>query len=66
MRDPKRIATMIAKLAHLWYMFPDMRFWQLIQMLDIPKEKEGTDPFYWEDDVWDSIFQKTIDKYEKK
>lgn len=62
MRDIKRIKKVGSKFEELWFMYPDLRFWQLIQMLDIPEKLKGTDPFYWEDDVWLEILQKTIDK----
>lgn len=65
MRDPKRIYEVTGKLAELWSLIPDFRFWQMIQMLETPKELDNTDPFFWEDDVWSEIVQKTIDKLNK-
>lgn len=64
MRDPKRIDKALATLGELWHKNPDLRFWQLVQILDIPKEKEGTDPFFWEDTEWQKIFENTLDKYQ--
>ena len=64
MRDPKRIDKNLAILGELWHKVPDLRFGQLLQILEIPKEKNVTDPFYWEDDVWEEIFQRTLDKYQ--
>lgn len=65
MREIKRIDIITEKLNTLWKQFPDFRFWQLIQMLDIPEEKQNTDPFFWEEDVWAKIIDDTIDKYSK-
>lgn len=62
MRDPKRIKKVVGKLEELWMIFPDMRFWQMIQILEIPERLSGTDPFFWEDDVWMEIIQNAIDK----
>ena len=64
MRDKNRIKIILGKLEELWMRFPDMRFWQVIQILEIPKDKEGTDPFFWEDDLWEKIFNDTLKKEE--
>ena len=66
MRDPKRIDEVTNKLAELWHLIPDFRFWQVIQALNIPENLKNRDPFFWEDEVWLEIFRKTIDKYKEK
>lgn len=48
MRDPKRIKEVLKEVERIWNIYPDLRFWQLICLLDnklppIPK-------FYQEDD----------------
>lgn len=48
MRDPKRIKEVLKEVERIWNVYPDLRFWQLICLLDntlspIPK-------FYQEDD----------------
>lgn len=60
MRDPARIAAITDKLGELWHEMPDLRFWQLLNCLTIPKEKQNTDPFFWEDEVWLQIIENTL------
>lgn len=54
MRDIKRIDKFTNTLNKVWKQYPDLRFWQLFSLMleHLPKEKENTDPFFWEEDVW--------------
>jgi hypothetical protein len=45
-RDPNRIYPIMLKLTELWANNPDLRFWQLLSMLNPHKN----DLFYTEDD----------------
>jgi hypothetical protein len=54
MRSKERIARIVLKLQTLWLQYPDLRFWQLLQMFN----PEGKDLFYFEDDE----FEKVVDK----
>ena len=61
MRDPKRIKKFIRLLEEVWLRLPDYRFIQLIQALNVPDSKMHTDPFYWEDDVWEEMLNDALD-----
>lgn len=62
MRDFKRIHNLLVAFETLWNLFPDMRLWQVINLIwDNTDTKK--DPFFIEDDVWLAAIQKTIDKY---
>lgn len=65
MRDPDRIDIITEKFKTLWHEVPDFRFWQVIQCLfeKMPEEKSGSDPFYWEDDVWNTILDGMLNRY---
>lgn len=43
MREPKRIWPFLSKLAELWELKPDYRFWQLLQSIPLDR-----DPFFLE------------------
>ena len=59
MRDPERIDTIIEMLRSIWHELPDYRFWQVINAAFqyMPENKNNTDPFFWEDDVWADMFR---------
>lgn len=64
MRNPERIDKLTELINRIWHHYPDLRFWQIINILKFPKELIGKDLFYVEDDVWETIFQNTLDKIE--
>ena len=55
MRDPKRIWPFLSKLAELWELKPDYRFWQLLQSIPL-----DCDPFFLEEAETEAIFDKEI------
>ncbi len=55
MRDPKRIWPFLSKLAELWELKPDYRFWQLLQSIPLDR-----DPFFLEEDETEVILDKEI------
>lgn len=50
MRDPKRIEKVLAQLRSVWYQYPDMRFFQLVEFLKSKMDDKSFDTFYLEDD----------------
>jgi ribonuclease HI len=48
MRDPNRIDQVMTALRNLWNTYPDLRFFQLVDLVSECTSKE--DPFYLEDD----------------
>lgn len=65
MRNPERINRMTELINKIWHKYPDMRFWQIINILEFPEELRGKDLFYVEDDVWEEIFKNTLKKIEE-
>lgn len=55
MRDPKRIWPFLSKLAELWELKPDYRFWQLLQSIPLDR-----DPFFLEEAETEAILDKEI------
>lgn len=55
MRDPKRIWPFLSKLAELWELKPDYRFWQLLQSITLDR-----DPFFLEEAETEAILDKEI------
>lgn len=55
MRDPKRIWPFLSKLAELWGLKPDYRFWQLLQSIPLDR-----DPFFLEEAETEAILDKEI------
>ena len=53
MRDINRIHPIMEELEKFWTKNPDLRFWQLISML-----QNGNDRFYVEDDVTLKLFKE--------
>lgn len=64
MRDIKRIDKFTDTLNKLWKEYPDLRFWQLFSLLleNTPDNLKGTDPFFWEETVWQKMLEDTIYK----
>lgn len=61
MRDPNRIYPFLMEIATLWEQHPDLRFCQLITILESNARKEYTcDPFYLEDNKIIEIIKKGI------
>ena len=51
MRDPKRIEKVLAKLRDLWLTYPDLRFFQVVDVLKSQVEHHRhIDPYFLEDD----------------
>jgi len=61
MRNPKRIKPISKKLEKAWSLVPDWRLGQLISNL-----VGGSDPFHYEDDIWERLLDKFIIEYDKK
>ena len=55
MRNPKRIWPCLSKLAELWELKPDYRFWQLLQSIPLDR-----DPFFLEENETEAILDKEI------
>ena len=55
MRNPKRIWPFLSKLAELWELKPDYRFWQLLQSIPLDR-----DPFFLEENETEAILDKEI------
>ena len=55
MRNPKRIRPFLSKLAELWELKPDYRFWQLLQSIQLDR-----DPFFMEEAETEAILDKEI------
>ena len=55
MRDHKRIWPFLSKLAELWELKPDYRFWQLLQSIPLDR-----DPFFLEEAETEAILDKEI------
>jgi hypothetical protein len=55
MRDPERIRSITTKLHDFWHQNPDLRFFQMMDMIankiNIRHAQSGTDMFYVEDDL---------------
>jgi uncharacterized protein YihD (DUF1040 family) len=60
MRDPKRINKSVLLVAKLWKQNPDLRFIQLVEWISSEIEKDGYDPFYYEDDVLCELLERMI------
>lgn len=64
MRDIKRIGNLLTAFQKLWNIFPDMRFWQIINLLAEDKVfQKIRDPFFLEDDAWLLAIENTIKKF---
>lgn len=60
MRNPERIDTIVEMIRAVWHELPDYRFWQIINaaLQYMPENKNNTDPFFWEDDIWMDMFMQ--------
>lgn len=53
MRNPERIPIVIKAIEEIWLARPDLRLWQIIEMIDNQYRRlYKADPFYVEDDKW--------------
>lgn len=63
MRNPKRITVIMKKITQLWQRYPDLRFFQLVEML---KSKcPMSDVFYFEDDDLETIIEMEFEPNKK-
>lgn len=63
MRKVERIEPFMDKIKEIWVKNPDLRFWQLINLIAGKcYEMENTDPFFWEEDKWLELIDKIFDK----
>lgn len=60
MRDPNRIYPFLNKLAELWMLKPDYRFWQLLSSIPL-----SGDPFFLEESDTELIFDKEIQRVQQ-
>lgn len=59
MRKIERIEPFMDKVKEIWEKNPDLRFWQLIELImGRCYELDKTDPFFWEDDKWLELIDK--------
>ena len=63
MRDLARIDIFLNKLRELWFKYPDLRFWQLLNILNMPEKYQGRDPFFFEEDEWIEIIDYTLNNH---
>lgn len=69
MRDPKRISPFCIELAIFWQRFcPDLRFWQVIDVVAGHFENEyfRKDPFYAEEEDWKKAIDAAKAEFEKR
>jgi len=67
MRDPKRIDVIMKMIADLWYCYPDLRFFQLVEFIKnqidgAEIDLSGKNFFYYEDDRLKEELTKLFDK----
>ena len=58
MRDPARIEKTLGLIRSIWYRYPDLRFFQMVEYVKSIVEKNGADAFYVEDDLLPDILAK--------
>ena len=63
MRNPARIKSILSKLELIWRQYPDLRLNQLIYNLSW--RGDNLDSFYLEDDVFEVILDREIEKLNK-
>ena len=65
MRNPERIDRITNLMNRLWHNVPDYRFYQFISLIFdfVPESKENTDPFFWEEDVWEEMIRGAMRAY---
>jgi len=59
MRDKARIKPFLEKLNELWLLHPDMRFGQIVYMLE---NRTNADSYNMEENEWLVIIEKEIEK----
>jgi len=57
MRDPNRIPKVLAVIKEVWNQYPDLRFWQLLPVLQsyingVHGKPQNSDLFYLEDEAF--------------
>ncbi len=63
MRSNTRIAPIIQKFSQLWYQFPDLRYGQIVAVIEDECRRRGCrDSFYVEDDKISEIIDEVIEK----
>lgn len=61
MRDPKRIQPFISKIAALWHLHPDLRFFQVIGLIEHKLRLMGwNDGFYAEEEAIEAVIDELI------
>jgi len=62
-RDPKRIPRILKEIERIWNQYPDLRFYQLMDMLGTYAGYEsGSDKYYVEDTELEEFIKKYKDK----
>lgn len=63
MREQSRVPRIMSKLTMIWQLHPDLRFGQLIALVDSRMgELTNTDSFYIEDDAWERLFEEMFEE----
>lgn len=63
MREQSRIPRIVSKLTMLWQLHPDLRFGQLMALVESRMgELTNTNLFYIEDDVWENFFNEIVEE----
>ena len=68
MRNPDRIWKFTMQFSTFWYTYcPDLRFWQVIQVIAPYFENENfrIDPFYAEEEDWEKAIALAAKDFEK-
>lgn len=62
-RSNTRIAPIMAKISHLWYQFPDLRFGQIAAIIEGGCQKHGyNSSFYVEEERLSEILDEIIEE----
>lgn len=64
-RDINRIDAFLNKLGEYWKSCPDLRFGQIMSILDNEAKKRNKDPFNLEENIWEEILETLINRYKK-
>lgn len=62
MRDINRIDDFCEKLKEIWKCNPDLRFYQVVELLARSIRKTGRDPYYVEDNCWEQAIQERFEE----
>lgn len=60
MRDINRIEPILEKISKIWHLQPDLRFGQIIALVQSYCEELPSNLFYVEDDILDFALEKTL------